>query len=70
MVSYYRPEDSPEVAMSSAMENLAPGIIAVGDVCVATLLELGVVADIAVVDGMTKRVELDNKVICRSSIFS
>ncbi len=46
------PEESPEVAMSSAMENLAPGgIIAVGDVCVATLLEMGVVADIAVVDG-------------------
>ena len=57
------PEDSPEVAMSSAMENLAPGsIIAVGDVCAATLLEMGVVADIAVVDGMTKRVELDDKV--------
>ena len=34
------PEDSPEVAMSSAMENLAPGsIIAVGDVCAATLLK-------------------------------
>ena len=57
------PEESPEVAMSSAMGNLAPGsIIAVGDVCAATLLELGVVADIAVIDGMTKRVELDNKV--------
>ena len=42
---------------------LAPGsIIAVGDVCAATLLEMGVVADIAIIDGMTKRVELDQKV--------
>ena len=57
------PEDSPEVAMSSAMENLAPGsVIAVGDVCVGTLLDMGVVADIAIIDGMTKRVELDQKV--------
>ena len=57
------PEDSPEVAMSAAMESIAPGgIVAVGDVCVATLLEMGVAADIAIIDGMTKRVELDEKV--------
>ena len=57
------PEDSPEVAMSAALENLAPGsIIAVGDVCAATLLEMDVVADIAIVDGMTKRLELEEKV--------
>jgi len=57
------PEESPEVAMSSAMENIAPGsIVAVGDVCVATLLDMGLVADIAVIDGMTKRIELEKKV--------
>ena len=57
------PEDVPEVAMSAAMESIAPGsIIAVGDVCVATLLDIGVVADIAIIDGMTKRVELEDKV--------
>jgi len=57
------PEDIPEVAMSAAIESIAPGsIIAVGDVCVATLLDIGVVADIAIVDGMTKRIELDDKV--------
>ena len=57
------PEDSPEVAMSSTMENLAPGgIIAVGDVCAATLLDMGVIPDIAIIDGMTKRVELEQKV--------
>ena len=57
------PEDSPEIAMAAAMENLAPGsIIAVGDVCAATLLEMDVIADIAIIDGMTKRVELEQKV--------
>ncbi|MBB70486.1 MAG: hypothetical protein CMB28_05200 [Euryarchaeota archaeon] len=57
------PEDSPEVAMSAAMESIAPGgIVAVGDVCVSTLLEMGVTADIAIIDGMTKRVELEEKV--------
>ena len=49
--------------MSAAMENIAPGgIIAVGDVSVETLLEMGVTPDIALVDGMTKRSELTEKV--------
>ena len=57
------PEDVPEVAMSAAMENIAPGgLVAVGDVSVATLLDIGVVPDIALVDGMTKRKELLEKV--------
>jgi len=57
------PEDSPEVAMSAAMENIAPGgIVAVGDVSVETLLEMGVTPDIGLVDGMTKRSELIEKV--------
>ena len=57
------PEDSPEVAMSAAMENIAPGaIIAVGDVSVETLLNMGVTPDIGLVDGMTKRSELSEKV--------
>tara|TARA_B100000989_G_scaffold87556_1_gene63094 strand:+ start:11626 stop:12489 length:864 start_codon:yes stop_codon:yes gene_type:complete len=57
------PENSPEVAMSAAMENISPGaIVAVGDVSVATLLEFGVIPDIALVDGMTKRIELEQKV--------
>ncbi len=57
------PEDSPEVAMSAAMENIAPGgLVAVGDVSVETLLDMGVIPDIALVDGMTKRKELENKV--------
>ena len=57
------PEQSPEVAMSAAMENIAPGgIVAVGDVSVETLLEMGVTPDIGLVDGMTKRSELIEKV--------
>lgn len=57
------PEESPEIAMSAAMENIAPGgIVAVGDVSVATLLDMGVIPDIALVDGMTKRTELIEKV--------
>ncbi len=60
---YPGPEDSPEVAMASAMENISPGaIVAVGDVSVATLIDMGVIPDIAMVDGMTKRTELDEKV--------
>ena len=60
---YAGPEDSPEVAMASGMENISPGaIVAVGDVSVATLIDMGVIPDIAMVDGMTKRTELDEKV--------
>ncbi len=60
---YAGPEDMPEVAMSSAMEDLAPGsIIAVGDVSVETLLNMEIIPDIGIIDGMTKREELSSKV--------
>ena len=53
---YAGPEDSPGVAMASAMENISPGaIVAVGDVSVNTLIDMGVIPDIAMVDGMTKK---------------
>ena len=57
------PEDLPEVAMTEALESLGPNhgsIIAVGDVSVATLLDMEVVPDIGIIDGMTKRQELDD----------
>ena len=57
------PEDLPEVAMTEALESLTPNhgsIIAVGDVSVATLLDMEVVPDIGIIDGMTKRQELDD----------
>lgn len=56
------PEELPEVAMSEALESLAPNhgsIVAVGDVSVATMLDLEIVPDIGIIDGMTKRQELD-----------
>ena len=57
------PEDVPEVAMSSAIEDLTFGIlVSVGDVCTATLLDMGIIPDIALVDGFTKRTELEDKV--------
>jgi len=60
---YAGPEDIPEVAISSAAEDFSLGsLIAVGDVCVASLLEIGIVADIAIIDGYTKRNELEEKV--------
>ncbi|MDP6870011.1 MAG: pantetheine-phosphate adenylyltransferase [Candidatus Poseidoniaceae archaeon] len=60
---YSGPEDALEIAMSAAIENIVPGaLIAVGDVCVSSLLELGIIPDIGLIDGYTKREELSNKV--------
>ena len=55
------PEEFPEVAMAEALESIDrqnSSIIAVGDVSVSTLLEMGVIPDIGIIDGMTKREEL------------
>lgn len=59
-VLYEGPEDSPEVAMYRFLEEVSEDafIVAVGDVCVQTMVELGRRPNIAVVDGLTKRVEL------------
>ncbi|MBL6731796.1 MAG: pantetheine-phosphate adenylyltransferase [Candidatus Poseidoniaceae archaeon] len=57
------PEDLPEVAMTEALESLSPNhgsIVAVGDVSVATMLDLEIIPDIGIIDGMTKRQELDD----------
>jgi len=56
------PEDHPEVAMGALVETLQPHtspLIAVGDVTARTLLELGIVPDVALVDGLTKRSRLE-----------
>ena len=55
------PGDLPEVAMSSALESLPEkrgSIIAVGDVTVKTLLDMEIIPDIGLIDGMTKRTAL------------
>ncbi len=52
------PEDTPEVAISAAIEAIptfCPCLIAVGDVTVHALLESGWAPDVALIDGMTKR---------------
>jgi len=56
------PEDHPEVAMGALVETLQrhnSPLIAVGDVTARTLLEMGIVPDVALVDGLTKRTSLD-----------
>lgn len=59
-VLFEGPESEPAVAMRAALDTISeptPKLIAVGDVSVATLLELGLVPKIGVVDGRTKRGE-------------
>lgn len=66
------PESSPEVAMISALENLelpVPALIAVGDVTVQTLLDMDVIPDVALVDGKTKRRNLDKSEQVNESAF-
>lgn len=59
-VLYEGPEESPEIAMYKVLEEVSDDafIVAVGDVCVQTMLDIGVRPDIGIVDGMTKRSEL------------
>ena len=66
------PEDYPEVAMTEAIESIDrenSSIVAVGDVSVATLLGMGIVPDIGIIDGMTKRTKLADSEIIDSSKF-
>lgn len=54
------PEENPSLAMSDALSHIEnnPGpIIAVGDVTVLTMHQLGKAPDISLIDGMTKREE-------------
>ena len=58
-ILYEGPEEHTEVALSAALrENPRLGIlVAVGDVTVAGLLEMGITPDLGIVDGITKRLE-------------
>ena len=67
------PEEYPEIAMSEAIESIDrqnSSIVAVGDVSVATLIGMGVIPDIGIVDGMTKRVKLNESELIDSSHFT
>ncbi len=58
------PEDTPEVAIQAAVEAIpafSPCLVAVGDVTVNALLEIGWVPDVGVVDGLTKRTKWDGE---------
>ncbi len=67
------PEEHPEVAMAEALESIGrenSSIVAVGDVSVATLIGMGIVPDIGIVDGMTKRTKLEESEIIDGSQFT
>ena len=67
------PEDAPDIAMFAALEDRALGqnmLIAVGDVTVRTMLEMGITPDIALIDGQTKRVHLPEQEQVDSGSFS
>jgi phosphopantetheine adenylyltransferase/uncharacterized protein (UPF0218 family) len=57
-VLYKGPESNPEVAMYAALDEMDVErtlLVGVGDVTVATMLAIGVVPDLALIDGQTKR---------------
>ena len=67
------PEEYPEIAMSEAYESLEDNhgaIVAVGDVSVRTLLGMDLIPDIGIIDGMTKRMELEESQKISSDNFS
>ncbi len=56
------PEDDPEIGMAAALDGLPSphgAIITVGDVTTKTMLDMGLTPDIALIDGQTKRTELE-----------
>ncbi|DAC67222.1 TPA: DUF359 domain-containing protein [Candidatus Thalassarchaeaceae archaeon] len=67
------PEDDPSVAMRAVLEEIfgSPGpVIAVGDVTVKTLQDLGSPADIALIDGKTKREEWEHASTIDHSLYN
>lgn len=59
---YKGPEENPEVAMAAVLDDLSSldgPLIAVGDVTARVMLELDTVPDLALIDGQTKRMALN-----------
>ena len=72
-VLYKGPETSPEMAMLSALDEIdleRMVVVAVGDVTVATLLDLNIVPDIALIDGQTKREALATDAQVQTTAFA
>lgn len=66
------PEDDPEIGMAAALDGMPSHVhllVTVGDVTTKTLLEMGVTPDLALIDGMTKRLELDEDELVDPSAF-
>ena len=67
------PEDAPEVALSAMLEALPPNrgaLVAVGDVTVKGLMDMGILPDVAFIDGQTKRKALDVSLQVQSEQFA
>ena len=67
------PEDAPEVALSAMLESLPSNhgaLVAVGDVTVKGLMDMGIQPDIAFIDGQTKRTELEDELKVKSNQYS
>ena len=66
------PENDPEIGMAAALDGLPSphgAIITVGDVTTKTMLDMGLTPDIALIDGFTKRNELDDDLKVNTSQF-
>lgn len=66
------PEEEKSIAMVKALEAIespSPLLIAVGDVSVSTLLEMGIIPNIAVIDGLTKRKALPSNERIVTDVF-
>jgi uncharacterized protein (UPF0218 family)/phosphopantetheine adenylyltransferase len=66
------PEDDPEIAMLAtldALPNPRGAIVAVGDVTVKTLIDMGLTPDVALIDGQTKRTKLEAEDCVSTSVF-
>tara|TARA_B100001758_G_scaffold111671_1_gene95678 strand:+ start:2092 stop:3114 length:1023 start_codon:yes stop_codon:yes gene_type:complete len=69
---FHGPEDDPEIAMAAALDGMPLHVnllVTVGDVTTRTLLEMGVTPDLALIDGMTKRAQLDAKDLVNPETF-
>ena len=67
------PEDDPEIAMLAtidALPNPRGMIVAVGDVTVKTLIDMGFTPEIGLIDGQTKRTKLEESDCVNTSIFA
>ena len=67
------PEDAPEVALSAMLDALPENhgtLVAVGDVTVKGLMDMGVLPDIAFIDGQTKREALASSLLVRGEAYA